>query len=69
MPEKAEVWGEVAPPILPTSRLLQEWTLTSALIGTLCIHAELVSSTTGSLCATLVNIYREASRVGISIPS
>lgn len=47
----------------------QERTLTSALIGALCVHTELVSSTAGSLCATLIDICREADRVGISVPS
>jgi len=31
--------------------------LTSALIGALRVHTELVGSTAGSLCATLVDVY------------
>lgn len=46
----------------------QELTLTPALIGALRVHAELVGSTAGSLCATLINVCKGASRVGISIP-
>lgn len=53
-----------APPTFPTSPPLQEWSLTSALIGALRVHAELVGSTVGSLCATLVNIYRKAGKMG-----
>lgn len=41
--------------------------LTSALIGALCVHTELVGSTAGSLCATLVNVCREAGRAGVSV--
>lgn len=52
--------------LLPPS--LQGETITSALVGALRVHAELVSSTVGSLCATLVNVCREDARVGISIP-
>lgn len=53
------------PPHTPTP---QERTVTSALIGALRVHAELVGSTAGSLCATLINVCKEAGRVGISIP-
>lgn len=52
-----------SPPPSPTGLAL-----TSALIGALCVHTELVGSTAGLLCATLVDVCREAGRAGISIP-
>lgn len=70
VPEKAEIWGErhgAALPTLPTPSPTG-LALTSALIGALCVHTELVGSTAGSLCATLVDVCREAGRAGISIP-
>lgn len=42
--------------------------LTSALIGALRVYTELIGSTAGSLCATLVDVCREAGRAGVSVP-
>ena len=56
-------------PLLPFPHsFLTESALTSALIGALCVHTELVGSTAGSFRATLIDVCRETGRIRISIP-